>query len=305
MSAPVQAPPSLEQVAEGVYAYVQPGGGWCVNNAGLVVGEDCAVLVDTAATEARTRRLREAVERIVPGGVDFVVNTHFHGDHTFGNGWFTPRARVVAHAGTRADSAEAGLHLRGLWPQVEWGETPLTLPSLTFEDTLTLHTDGPRAELLHVGPAHTANDVVVWVPERAVLFTGDVVWSGVTPYVLMGSVTGSLRALQRLRALGPRTVVPGHGPVGGPELLDFTEAYLRLLGRLAADGLRDGLTPLQAARRADLGEFAALVDAERLVGNLHRAYAEQQGLAPGARLDVVASFKEMVAFLGGPPACHA
>ncbi|WP_369389950.1 MBL fold metallo-hydrolase [Streptomyces sp. CG1] len=305
MSAPVQAPPSLERVADGVYAYEQPGGGWCVNNAGLVVGEDFAVLVDTAATEARTRRLREAVEQVAPGGVDFVVNTHFHGDHTFGNSQFTPRALVVAHTGTRADSAEAGLHLRGLWPGVEWGETPLTLPSLTFEDSLTLHTGGARAELLHVGPAHTANDVVVWVPERAVLFTGDVVWSGVTPYVLMGSVSGSLEALRRLRALGPRTVVPGHGPVGGPELLDFTEAYLRLLERLAADGLRDGLTPLQAAERADLGEFAALIDAERLVGNLHRAYAEQQGLPPGARLDVVASFKEMVAFHGGLPACHA
>ncbi len=305
MSTATAAAPTLDQVADGVYAYVQPGGGWCVNNAGLVVGEDRTVLVDTAATEARTRRLGEAVERVVPGGVDFVVNTHFHGDHTFGNGRFTPRALVVAHEGTRSDSAEAGLHLRGLWPQVEWGETPLTLPTVTFRDALTLRTGGPRVELFDVGPAHTAHDVVAWVPERTVLFTGDVVWSGVTPYVLMGSVTGSLRALERLRALGPRVVVPGHGPVGGPELLDFTEAYLRLLQRLAADGRRAGLTPLQAAERADLGGFATLVDAERLVGNLHRAYAEQQGLAPGARLDVVQSFKEMVAFHGGLPTCHA
>ncbi|MFF1451669.1 MBL fold metallo-hydrolase [Streptomyces sp. NPDC058274] len=305
MSAPVLTPPSLEPLADDVYAYVQPGGGWCVNNAGLVVGAERVVLVDTAATESRARRLRAAVEDVAPGGVDFVVNTHFHGDHTFGNGQFTPRAVVVAHEQTRADSAESGLHLRQLWPQVAWGETPLTLPSLTFRDGLTLHTGGPRVELIQVGPAHTETDVVAWVPDRSVLFAGDVVWSGVTPYILMGSVTGSLRALERLRALEPRTVVPGHGPVGGPELLDFTEAYLRLLQRLTVEGLKDDLTPLEAARRADLGEFAALVDAERLVGNLHRAYAEQQGLAPGARLDVLTSFKEMVAFNGGPPACHA
>jgi len=195
--------------------------------------------------------------------------------------------------------------MRQLWPHVEWGDTPLTLPTLTFRDALTLHTGGPRVELFDVGPAHTAHDVVAWVPEREVLFTGDVVWSEVTPYVLMGSVTGSLRALERLRALRPRVVVPGHGPVGGPELLDFTESYLRLIGRLAEEGRRDGLTPLQAAERAELGDFAKLVDAERLVGNLHRAYAEQQGLPPGARLDVVESFKEMVAFHGGLPACHA
>ncbi|WP_411080845.1 MBL fold metallo-hydrolase [Streptomyces sp. cmx-18-6] len=304
-SAGVAPPGTLERVADGVYAFVQPEGGWCLNNAGLVVGRDSAVLVDTAATESRTRRLREEVARIVPDGPDHVVNTHFHGDHTFGNGQFAPRAVIVAHEGTRADTAEAGLGLRHLWPDVEWGDTPLTLPTLTFRDELTLRQGDLRTELLHVGPAHTANDVVAWVPERSVLFTGDVVWSGVTPYVLMGSVTGSLKALDRLRALGPAVVVPGHGPVGGPELIDATRAYLVRIQELAADGLRRGVDALRAAREADLGAFGELLDPERLVGNLHRAYAELEGLAPGARIDVAASFKEMVAFNGGLPACHA
>ena len=302
----VAAPGTLHQVADDVYAFVQPEGGWCLNNAGLVAGGGPAVLVDTAATESRTRRLREEVERVVPGGPDYVVNTHFHGDHTFGNGQFVPRATVVAHEGTRSDTEEAGLGLRHLWPDVEWGETPLTLPTLTFRDELTLHGDGGlRTELLHVGPAHTANDVIAWVPERGVLFTGDVVWSGVTPYVLMGSVTGSLAALERMRTLGAGVVVPGHGPVGGPELIDATEAYVRWLHDLARDGLRRGVGPLEAARDADLGAFAGLLDSERLVGNLHRAYAELEGLAPGARIDVAASFKEMVAFHGALPSCHA
>ena len=88
-------------------------------------------------------------------------------------------------------------------------------------------------------------------------------------------------------------------------MLDFTEAYLRFLQQLAEDGARDGLTPLEAAHRADLGDFARLVDSERLVGNLHRAYAEVEGLPPAARIDVMTSFQEMVAFNGGPPACHA
>ncbi|QOV35737.1 MBL fold metallo-hydrolase [Streptomyces ferrugineus] len=298
-------PPSLSRVADGVYAFVQPDGGWCLNNAGLVAGRGRSVLVDTAATESRTRRLRAEVERIVPGGPDFVVNTHFHGDHTFGNGQFAPRSVIVAHEGTRSDTAEAGLGLRQLWPDVDWGETPLTLPTLTFRDTLTLHAEDLRVELLQVGPAHTADDVVAWVPERSVLFAGDVVWSGVTPYVLMGSISGSFRALERLRSLRPDVVVPGHGPVGGVELIDSTEAYLRLIQRLAEDGRRDGLTPLQAADRADLGAFAGLTDPERLVGNLRRAYAELDGLPPGARIDVAASFREMVAFHGGLPACHA
>ncbi|WP_349636821.1 MBL fold metallo-hydrolase [Streptomyces sp. 549] len=241
-------------VAGGVYAYEQPPGGWCVSNAGLVVGDGAAVggdhpngpagvLVDTAATEARARRLRQEVERICPGGPAFVVNTHFHGDHTFGHAQFTPRAQVVAAAGRRAEAAEAGLGLRGLWPDAaRGGDTQLTLPAVTFRDRLTLHTGGLRVELLDLGPAHTANDTVVWVPDRRVVFNGDLVWPGVTPYLLMGSVTGSLRALDRPRELGCETVVPGHGPVAGPELLDQTESYLRWIERLAEEGHRSGLT---------------------------------------------------------------
>ncbi|GAB3964463.1 MBL fold metallo-hydrolase [Streptomyces sparsus] len=346
IEAPALAPPALEQVADGVYAFVQPAGGWCVNNSGLIVGDGgvdgvadvdgvdgssdgseavgaagtsgstgtsgaagvlgrCGVLVDTAATEARTRRLRQEVERVCPGGPAFVVNTHFHGDHTFGNGQFTPGAQVVAAAGTRDEAAEAGFGLRALWPAVEWGDTPLTLPTVTFRDRLTLHAGGLRVELLDLGPAHTANDTVVWVPDRGVVFTGDLVWSGVTPYLLMGSVSGSLRALDRLRELGCRTVVPGHGPVAGPELFDQTEAYLRWIERLAEEGMRAGLTPLEVARRAEPGAFAHLLDSERLVGNLHRAFAELRGLPPGGRIDVFGSFKEMVAFHGGLPDCCA
>ena len=301
--APAQS--ALREIADGVFVYEQPPGGWCLNNAGLITGSRRSVLVDTAATEQRARRLKAEVERIVPDGPDLVVNTHFHGDHVFGNYLFASRATVVAHQGTRSDIAEAGMGLRNLWPDVEWGELELAVPDLTFQDSLVLHAGGVTVELLQVGPAHTPDDVVAWVPERQVLFTGDVAWSGVTPYILMGSIDGSLHALERLRALGPRTVVAGHGTVGGPEVLDATEAYLRWVQRLARDGTAAGVSALEAARSADLGEFAQLIDAERLVGNLHRAYAELQGLPPGARIDVASSVMEMFEFNGGRPECHA
>jgi cyclase len=263
------------------------------------------VLIDTAATQARARRLRAEVERVAPGGPDIVVNTHFHGDHVFGNAQFAQRATIIAHELTRSDMVEAGLGLCHLWPSVDWGEPKLVPPDVTFQDTLSLRVGDLTVVLLQVGPAHTASDVVAWVPERKVLFTGDVVWSGVTPYVLMGSVECSLLALDGLRSLGAEVVVSGHGTVAGPEVLDETEAYLRWIQRLAQEGLREGLSPLEVARSADLGLFSSLVDPERLVGNLHRAYAELEGLAPGERIDVVASFREMAEFNGGLPHCAA
>ncbi|MEU9982379.1 MBL fold metallo-hydrolase [Streptomyces sp. NPDC050856] len=295
----------LHEVAPDVYAYVQPDGGWCLNNAGLVTAGGMTALIDTAATEARARALRDAVRSVTPHAPRYVVNTHPHGDHTFGNRLFSDRAVIVAHEATRAEMDLAGLHLTGLWPDVRWGDVAVELPSLTFREPITLHLGGVRAELMHLGTAHTRNDTVVWLPAQRVLFTGDVVMSGATPFCLTGSVSGSLDVVDRLRALAPETVVPGHGPVGGPELLDSTAAYLRHVQRLAAEGIAAGLTPLETAREADLGPFASLIDSERIVPNLHRAYAEARGARPGHPLDIEEMFSEMVAFHGGLPACAA
>ncbi|MEV6175008.1 MBL fold metallo-hydrolase [Streptomyces sp. NPDC051954] len=296
----------LTEVADGVYAFVQPDGGWCLSNAGLVVGDGGrSVLVDTAATEARARRLREEVLRCAGAPPRTLVNTHFHGDHTFGNHLF-PEAAVVAHEQTRSDMAAAGLHLTSLWPDVCWGDIELALPEITYRDALTLHSGGVRVELLHLGPAsHTTNDTAVWLPEQRVLFTGDVVMSGVTPFCVMGSVGGSLDALDRMRGLDPLVVVPGHGPVGGPEVIDANEAYFRWLRDLAREGVADGASPLQLARATGPGPFAELLDAERLVPNLHRAYAEERGAAPGERLDIPALFQEMTEYHGRLPTCRA
>lgn len=297
--------PTVREVADGVFAYVQPDGSWCLNNAGIVVDDGECVLVDTAATRYRALRLREETLRLAAAPPRVVISTHFHGDHTFGNCVFAADAIVVAHEATRTAVAGAGLHLTTLWPEVEWGELDLVLPAVTFREQLTVHAGATPMQLRHPGPAHTADDTVVWLPEQRVLFTGDLVMNGVTPFIAMGSLSGSLAALAELRALDPVAIVPGHGAVGGPELLDQTEGYLHRLAELARAAHSAGLTPLQAAREADLREYAELLDSERLVPNLHRAYAELDGAEPGAFLDIAELFEDMVRFHGSLPQCFA
>ncbi len=299
-------PPSMIEVAEDIYAYIQPPGAWCLSNAGVIVGPDSALVVDTLATESRALRLREFVDGLCPGPGRMLVNTHHHGDHNFGNQVFGPSATIFAHERARTEMAETGLALTTLWPQVEWGEIRVVLPTVTFLDRLTVHVGARRAELIHVGPAHTTNDTVVWLSDERVLFAGDVVLSGATPFNLMGSVSGALTAIERLRELGPRTVVCGHGPVTGPEVFDENAGYLTWIQRLADQGTARGITPLELAQEADLAMFDHLLDPERIVGNLHRAYADLEG-GPAARpLDVVGVFGEMVEFNGGRlPTCLA
>ena len=289
-------------MADGLFAYVQADGSWWINNTGFLVGSTGVVAIDTCSTERRTRGLLDAIASVSTQPVRTLVNTHHHGDHTNGN-CLLPGATIIGQ--TRCRNGVLANQIGGLeaiFGDVEWGDLEPSAPFVTFDERLDVHVDDLLVELHHVGtPAHTTNDVVAWIPERKVLYAGDLVFDGGTPFVLMGSVAGSLTAIEGLRALGADTIVPGHGAVCGPAAFDAVVAYLTFVTDLAAYAHAAGATPLDAARQADLGPFAELLDAERIVGNLHRAYAELDGAAPGAPIDVVAAFGDMVAFNGGEP----
>ncbi|MEU3722699.1 MBL fold metallo-hydrolase [Streptomyces sp. NPDC031705] len=298
--------PYVVQPAAGVYAYVQPDGGWCLNNAGWISDGGRTLLVDTAATQRRALALREAVAAAGVPMPRTVVNTHHHGDHTYGNGVFAPEAVVVGHDNARAEQLAAGHQLELIWPGTDFGAIEITAPDLTYRDRLTLHVGDTEVQVIHPGVAHTTGDSVVWLPGRRVVFTGDLVFAGGTPFLAMGSLAGSLRALELLRTLGAETVVPGHGPLTDPSAYEATERYLRYVAELAREGREKGLTPLEAARGAELGEFAGWRESERLVANLHRAYAELAGEPEGAPLDIMAVLRDMTVMNGGTPIlCHA
>ncbi|MFI6741120.1 MBL fold metallo-hydrolase [Nonomuraea sp. NPDC050451] len=296
-------PPRVEEVSEGVFAYIQPDGSWWINNTGFLAGRRGVICVDACSTERRTRAFREAIGKVTDRPITTLINTHHHGDHTFGN-WLFPEATIVGHEGVREQILAEGVPTyRAAWsPEVEWGEMEVAPPFLTFTDRITLHSDDLRCEVRHVGhAAHTTNDSYVWIPERRLLFSGDLVFNGGTPFVLMGSVAGALDALDQLRALGAETIVPGHGGVCGPEAYDRVESYLRFVQETAARGRAAGLSPLEAAREADLGEWGGLLDSERIVGNLHRAYAELDGRPLGAPIDLVTAVFDMITYNGGKP----
>ncbi|HTR91665.1 MAG TPA: MBL fold metallo-hydrolase [Trebonia sp.] len=301
--APVQF--SLVEVADGVFGYVQPDGSWMINNTGFIVAKGGVTAIDASSTERRTRNFLSAIGTVTAAPVRTLVNSHHHPDHTAGNGLFTG-ATIVAHDKARPEMKLLGLpHNSGVWTDVDYGDLELTLPFLTFADRITLWADDLRCELLYSGgPAHTTNDIVVWIPERSVLFAGDLVFNGGTPFLLSGSVLGAIDVLENfLRPLGAQTIVPGHGPVGGPELIEPVLDYLRFVAGLAAEGRAAGVAPLELARGTDLGRFAGLSDPERIVGNLHRAYADLAGPVEerGGPIDFVTALTDMIAYNGGRP----
>ena len=298
----------IQQVSEGIYAYLQPDGSWWLNNTGFLASRDGVISVDATSTERRTRAYLDAIATVTDRPVRTLVNTHHHGDHTHGNYLFGG-ATIVGHE--RCREAILGTPApppAGVWTDVDWGPLELAPPFLTYTDGVTLWSGDLRCEVRYVGtPAHTTNDSILHIRERSVVFTGDLLFNGGTPFALMGSVSGWIEVLETvLRPLGARTLVPGHGPVCGPEVIDDVLAYLRFVQRTAREAKAEGLTPLQAARAVDLGEFKDLLDAERIVGNLHRAYLELDGGERGAPIDLLQALGDMVAYNGGRPlTCHA
>jgi cyclase len=294
-------PARVEEVSDRVFAYIQPDGTWFINNTGFLVADGGVTSIDATSTERRTRAYLAAIAQVTGGKpVRTLINTHHHGDHTHGNYLFRG-ATIVAHDRTRQEILAAGLpNYQGLMTDVDWGGIEVTPPFLTYDDHVTLYADAVRADVRHVGgPAHTSNDSIVWLPECGVLFAGDLIFNGGTPFMLMGSVTGAIEVLDNVvRPLRPSVIVPGHGDVCGPDAIGDVLGYLHFVLDVARQGKAAGLSPLEAARDTDLGQYKGLGDPERIVGNLHRAYAD---LDARDTVSIPAALMDMVAYNGGKP----
>lgn len=296
---------ALHQIADGVYAWVQPDGTWWLNNAGLVTGDSGSLLIDTCATETRTRRLLAAVADVTDDApIRWALNTHQHGDHTYGNSLLPESTVLIGHRAMRAALLADPIldACPPFWsPRPNWGRVRRRVPELVLDSQLSIVTGRRRVDLRHPGfAAHTTGDVVAWLPAERVLFTGDLIFHGLTPLVFMGNLDGALRSLDWLAGFDPEHVVPGHGsPFGAATwtaVLAAHERYYRLVQATATNGIRAKATVLEAAAACDLGEFAHWADAERLVLNLHRAYAD----ATGIQFDMAAALTDATTWNRGP-----
>lgn len=297
--------PEVVEVSDGIFAYIQHDGSWCLNNPAFVDVGDQVIAIDACATERRTRAFREAISSLSANPVRTLVNTHSHFDHTFGNYLFSDEAVIVGHRRCREDVLRDAPDLLNrapqMFPGVEWGEFRPAAPNVVFDDAMTLYAGDLELQLIYVSPAHTNTDAVVWIPERRVLIAGDIVFNQGTPFSLMGSVAGWRSALVRLKELPIETIIPGHGPVADASVLDEVDAYLAFVQDSARAAFDGGVDPLSAARDLDLGRFGEWTDTERIVGNLHRAYSELRGEELGGQIDMATAFGQMIEFNGGQP----
>ncbi|MFK7897428.1 MAG: MBL fold metallo-hydrolase [Myxococcota bacterium] len=289
----------LEDLGNGVFGYIQPDGSWGLSNAGLVTDGDESLLVDTLYDLPLTRRMLDVMADAAPAArkIDTVVNTHANGDHCYGNELVSD-ARILASRSSAEEMSEitpelmanmlkgadqmgeAGAFLKHAFGAYEFEGITLTPPSETFEGHLDLRVGDHRVELIEVGPAHTRGDVIIHLPDSGTIFTGDILFIEGTPIMWEGPVANWIDACERIVALDPKVIVPGHGPLtdtrGALAVRDYL-AYVRDESRKRFDA---GLSAREAALDTALGDYSAWGDSERIAVNIITLYKEFGDPAP-------------------------
>lgn len=299
----------LKQIATDVYACLQADRGLGTSNSGFI-NRGGGLVVDTFWDLPHTRQMINLYARVWKAPARRVLNTHRNGDHCWGNQLF-PGAEILGHrrcaeafgkerpegmqmlrnAVTSSDPTIAAL-ARALG---EWDFSGITLmpPTTLVDDRLDLDLDGIPASLLYVGPAHTAGDVIAYLPQQRVVFTGDVLFRLCTPIGWEGTFARWIAALDRIAALQPEVIVPGHGPLCGVEGLREMRAYLVYVQAEARRCFEAGLTAIEAAKTIDWGPYAGWTEPERIIFNIERAYRELRGEPFDAPIDAAAMLRAM------------
>jgi glyoxylase-like metal-dependent hydrolase (beta-lactamase superfamily II) len=294
----------FEKIVDGIYYATSSGTMQVGANSPVIVADTEALIVDSGTSPAAGRALVEDVKAVTDKPVKYVIDSHYHYDHLFGNQVFGPEVQIIGHDHTterlKANTLEQYTFLTSVRPipqrvealrqriagesdpqqkatlerQVQNSlnyleqvkEVKQTPPNLTFDSTMTLHRGGRELRLMYLGRGHTDTDVVTLLPRERIVLTGDLMES-VLSYMGDSYPEEWIATLDRLKALDFDTVLPGHGvPFKGKERITAFQAYLRdLLDQTNA--LRtQGISAEEAAQKIDLRTHATMFPQIRAVG---------------------------------------
>lgn len=234
-----------------------------ISNAGFIVTPQGVVVVDALGSPELARRLVSEIAKVTRQPIHTVIVTHYHADHIYGLQVFKELgARIVAHEAARdyltSDTAQLRLQVsrQDLWPWVD-EKTRLVSADMWLKGPQELVVGGVRLMVQPVGPSHTAEDVVVYLPKQKVLFAGDLVFRNRIPYVGQADSQHWIAAISELEKFDTRWMVPGHGPISQSPQADMrlTRDYLAYLRDQMARAARD-MEPFEDAyRNTDWGRF--------------------------------------------------
>lgn len=256
-AATANAGDGLVRISDRVYSYVDIREASAANsfgaNAGIVVGDREIAVIDSLVSARQAAKFLADIRKISDKPIRYVINTHSHLDHTFGNGVFAAEGAIVVSQEKCAEAMRSNLAQVlanaadfGLTPE-EMAGTTLSYPTLTFAERMQIDLGGISLNLLYSGPSHSPGSILVQVPAEKVVFAGDILFTGFHPYMGEGDIKGWLWNLEVLEELGAERIIPGHGPLSTVTDVKALAAYLAVFDARAWELAKAGASPEAAA----------------------------------------------------------
>jgi glyoxylase-like metal-dependent hydrolase (beta-lactamase superfamily II) len=305
----------MHTLGQDVSAWLTPNGGWGESNAALISGQGASLLVDTLWDLPRTTAMLNAFgPQLESAPIRQLVNTHADGDHWFGNEMAQADQIISTKAAQRSMKQHGpelmkymfpvsklcrlmsfvplpnhsswrtvAEYLEGMVRPFDFSNIKPTLPTSTFSGRLHLDVGGRQVMLFEVGPAHTSGDLIAFLPDARIVFAGDILFHGTTPVLWDGSSRNWVKACERILELKPETVLPGHGPITGPDGVDAVRKYWQFLRSAVRRHFENGRPPTETAVYIAQSDeylrqpFAKWDGQERIVINVHAIYRRLLG----------------------------
>jgi cyclase len=226
----------LTKIVDNVYSYVDVKKTSYANsfgaNAGIIIGKEGIVVIDTLLSAKEAKRFIKDIRTVSKKPIKYVIDTHYHLDHAFGNSEFSKLgAVIVAHRNAMENLQKTGESTLKNYkdygiPKKAMEGTKIALPRLTYDSKMTIDLGDQKIELIHPGSAHTNGDTIVVVPDKKVIFTGDVLFTNFHPFLAEGDLTSWAKVLDSILAMDVEKIIPGHGPLSVKKDIEEMKAYL-------------------------------------------------------------------------------
>jgi cyclase len=304
-----------QKIGNNIFVYLQPDGSWGLNNAGMIIDDDDALLIDTLYDIDHTRQMLNEMKTFQPGFTHptMVVNTHADGDHFYGN--ICVKNADIYSSETCIEEMKnlppkkmntlmtlwfllgpAGSYAKNAFREFSYKNIPMVLPNHSFNDKLTLDVGKKKVELIEIKNTHKEGNIIVHIPGDKVVFTADILFINAFPLAWAGPLQNWIDALDFILSLDVTTIVPGHGPVVGKDEVKDVKTFFLYIYEQAKSRLYKGLSIMETAASIDIGGYAEWSEKERIVSMVECVSRElnpsQKKLSPVKLFGMMAKLKK-------------
>ncbi|MBT3515892.1 MAG: MBL fold metallo-hydrolase [Nitrospina sp.] len=260
--------------------YTITGGDGVDSNTTFIITKEGVIIIDTRPTPSEARKVLKEIRKLTDLPIVYTINTHYHGDHTFGNQVFKSSKSIIAHKNVRNTLIKSGqdhLSLFKTFGLPGMDEVEVTPPNILYEKEMEIWLGGYRLQLIHHGKGHTNGDTIIFIDQLRTVITGDLVFNKKIPYMADAYIEDWIKSLKYIELLKNETVIPGHGPIGGRPtviamkhyLIDLKENVLQQLNdKKSLEETQSAVEPILRKKYKDWKQL------DWIKGNIERAWQE-------------------------------